>query len=147
MFLQSDNADAVAGAEAVEAAALVEEPVARKLAGVIGAPERNPVEIAIGDPFEIAGDVGLDGDAIDMGHVAEARHGLAVRLADQRLAPGREQYLEAVGWSRTEPIDEPGQRRVVARQRLARVAALGERTVGAAVVAACQRTAIENGQA
>ena len=126
--------------------ALVQKPLARCLGRVKRRPEAELGLVTVLQPVQTAGQVGLDGDFLHVRQVGQAGQRPLVAAADQRLAPGREEEGQAVAALVLRPRDEPFQGGGVRRVFGVGLGVLGEGAVGAAVVAARQRPAIEQGQ-
>lgn len=144
MRRQADQAHARADAEASEPEDLRDEAIPVDLARMVGRPERELPRIGIGREAHVHREVRLDRDAFDVREPREVHEGLPVGLADQRLAPGREEHGEGVRPRALDPRDETLEGLVVAREGLAIVPTLREGTVAAGVVAARERPAIED---
>src|SRR5437773_861791 len=74
----------------------------------------------------------------------ELGEAVLVPASDQRLAPRRDEDAEVVAGRRGDPIDEASPRGAVDGELLAAVLALRERTVRATVIAARERTAVQD---
>src|SRR5664279_4611938 len=140
-----DDADRVADAVLVERAALSEELRLGRPLGVIRAPQCEPIGVRVRDPVERRREIGLHRAARDLRQVRELGQAFAIPAPDDRLAPRRDEHADSIGRGPCGyPCDEPVPRCLVARERFAIVLALRERAVLAAVVAARERTAVED---
>lgn len=146
MLLHPHDAHAVTDAVRVQRPALRQEARLRHLCGMVRGPERERAPFRSRDPIQRAGEVGLDGDLLDVGDVAEGDQGLLIAAMDERLAPGGEEQAQPPPGVALHPGDEARQRLRVSLALGGGLWMLGLRAVGASVIATGERAAINQRQ-
>src|SRR5262245_8464912 len=146
MMFQTHNAGAEPDAAAIKFKTLRDEVRTRNFRGMKGRPQRQFALVALLDPIQPAGEVGLDRGLLDVRQSCQPDERALIARADERLTPRREQYRDAVGDPRRNPVDEAFQSLPVGFVFGGGFDVFGERTVVATVIATRERPAIEDGK-
>lgn len=114
---------------------------------MVGGPEGDFVGDAVIEPFPTAGEVGLDGDTLDVGHAGEELEGVLVATEVEGFTPGGEEDTEAPFFGLAAgPSDEAGEGELVGAVVGGGVVLFGEGAIPTAVIATGEGAAVEDAE-
>lgn len=144
LISEAHDSYAVLSADLVEDFGLAEEGIECGLGRMVGGPEGRGLEFAVFQPGEFSREVRLNGDAVNIREMAELGDRLLIVGMNGGLSPGSEEDANFAVVLFGDPSDEAVEFLGIVLQLGGGIAGLGKRAIRAGVIAARERSPVEN---